>query len=197
LIFLTGKFIENQHHQKDIKIATSKELAMRYLSSPMMTGYTTVNERMMIFEMKMRRIEINRPIQIRVSILECWKLIMYDYYFNVLKKAFGPRIKLLYTDTNSYIVELSSKDILEDLKAILNTLDTSNFPKSNHSLAELFTQEHAADLFYFKSDILAFIAIRAKVYSLIRTNTRDGNILLDIISKLKGVNRSSVETLGL
>jgi hypothetical protein len=197
-----GKFIENQRQQKDIKIAGTKEHAMKYLSSPMTTGYTLVNERMMIFEMIKRKIEINRPIQIGVSILEYSKVIMYDYYFTVLKKAFGSRIRLLYTDTDSYIVELLSKDIPNDLKSISSTLDTSNFPKSNHILAELFTEEHASNLFYFKSEvgadsILAFVAIRAKVYSLIRTNTKDGNTLLEIISKLKGVNRSSVEKLGM
>lgn len=197
-----GKFIENQRRQKDIKIAGTKEQAMKFLSSPMTTGYSLVNNRMMIFEMIKRKIEINRPIQIGVSILEYSKYIMYDYYFSVLKKAFGPRIRLLYTDTDSYVVELLSKDILIDLKSISSTLDTSNFPKSNHILSELFTEKYASDLFYFKSEvgadnILAFVAIRAKVYSLIRTNTKDGDTLLKIISKLKGVNRSSVEKLGM
>lgn len=144
---------------------------------------------------------MKRPIQIGVSILELSKLIMYQYYFDVLKKTFGPRIKLLYTDTDSYIVQLYSKDLLQDLKSISSTLDTSEFPKSNHILSELHSKENASELFYFKSEvgaesILAFVAIRAKVYSLIHTNTKNGEELLEIISKLKGVNHDSVEALG-
>ena len=66
--------------------------------------------------MKKRKIVLNRPIQIGVTILEISKLIMYTYYFDVLKSSFGSRIKLLYTDTDSYIVELTSRNLLEDLK---------------------------------------------------------------------------------
>ena len=174
---------------------------MKYIGSPLTTSYSVVNKNMMIFEMKKRKIVLNRPIQIGVTILEVSKLIMYTYYFDVLKTSFGSRIKLLYTDTDSYIVELTSRNLLEDLKSIQSTLDTSNFPSENHYLSELFSLENASDLFYFKSevggdDILAFVAVRAKVYSLIRSSSKHGTQILEIISKLKGVNRSSVGLIG-
>ena len=174
---------------------------MKYIGSPLTTSYSVVNKNMMIFEMKKRKIVLNRPIQIGVTILEISKLIMYTYYFDVLKSSFGSRIKLLYTDTDSYIVELTSRNLLEDLKSIQSTLDTSNFPSENHYLSGLFSLENASDLFYFKSevggdDILAFVGVRAKVYSLIRSSSKHGTQILEIISKLKGVNRSSVGLIG-
>ena len=46
------------------------------------------------------------------------------------------------------------------------------------------------------SNIIAFIAIRAKVYSLISESSENGVSCLDILNKLKGVNKSSVEMLG-
>ena len=70
---------------------------MKYIASPLTTSYAVVNKNMMIFEMKKRKIVLNRPIQIGVTILEISKLIMYTYYFDVLKSSFGSRIKLLYT----------------------------------------------------------------------------------------------------
>ena len=144
---------------------------------------------------------LNRPIQIGVTILEVSKLIMYTYYFDVLKISFGSRIKLLYTDTDSYIVEWSSRTLLDDLKSIQSALDTSNIPSKKHYLSELYSSENTADLFYFKSEVggddtLAFVGVRAKVYSLIRTSSKHGTQILEIISKLKGVNIASVGLIG-
>ena len=62
----------------------------------------------------------------------------------------------------------------------------------------------ADEVHYFKSEvdadeILAFIAIRAKVYTLIRAENGDGvgETIIKILSKLKGVNKDYVNTLGL
>ena len=198
-----GKFIENQRDQKDIKIVTSKDQAIKMLNSPLTSSYSVVNQNLMIFECIKRKITINRPISIGVSILELSKMIMYSYYFDVLKKAFGSRIKLLYTDTDSFVLELKSDDLLRDLNAIRHTLDTSNFIKSGHYLSELYSRQFASELFYFKSEvgsdeILAFVAIRSKVYTLIRAESGEdpSETIIRILSKLKGVNKNYVDTLG-
>ena len=129
------------------------------------------------------------------------KLVMFNYYHNVLKKSFGDRVKLLYTDTDSFVIELRTRDLYADLSVISHTLDTSNFPKENHYLSGLFTNDYNSELFYFKSevggdDIVAFIALRAKVYSLIRIGEKRGEMIIEILNKLKGVNRDAVETIG-
>ena len=198
-----GKFIENQRDQKDIKIVTSKDQAIKLLNSPLTSSYSVVNQNLMIFECIKRKITINRPISIGVSILELSKMIMYSYYFDVLKKAFGSRIKLLYTDTDSFVLELKSDDLLRDLNAIRHTLDTSNFIKSGHYLSELYSRQFTSELFYFKSEvgsdeILAFVAIRSKVYTLIRAESGEdpSETIIRILSKLKGVNKDYVNTLG-
>ena len=125
------------------------------------------------------------------------------YYFDVLKEAFGSRIKLLYTDTDSFVLELKTDNLLRDLNAISHTLDTSNFIKSRHYLSELYSRQFTSELFYFKSEegsdeILAFVAIRSKVYTLIRAESGEdpSETIIRILSKLKGVNKDYVNTLG-
>ena len=198
-----GKFIENQREQKDIKIVTSRDQAIKLLNSPLTSSYSVVNQNLMIFECIKRKITINRPISIGVSILELSKMIMYAYYFDVLKEAFGSRIKLLYTDTDSFVLELKTDNLLRDLNAISHTLDTSNFIKSGHYLSELYSRQFTSELFYFKSEvgsdeILAFVAIRSKVYTLIRAESGEdpSETIIRILSKLKGVNKDYVNTLG-
>ena len=57
-------------------------------------------------------------------------------------------------------------------------------------------------MFYFKSEvgadeIVAFVALRAKVYSLISITEKDGKKIIEILSKLKGVNKNAVDAIGM
>ena len=127
---------------------------------------------------------------------------MFSYYHNILKKTFGDRVKLIYTDTNSFVLELRTRDLFNNLRSISHTLDTSNFPKTGHYLSDLFNSDKSSELFYFKSEvgvdeIVAFVSIRAKVYSLISISSKNGQDFIEILNKLKGVNRASVEALGM
>ena len=196
-----GKFIENQKDQTEIRYVQNGAEALTYLNSPYTKGYSVINESLIIFEQQKKKVVLDRPIQIGVTILEYAKLVMFSYYHDVLKKSFGDRVKLLYTDTDSFVIELRTRDLYADLSVISHTLDTSNFPKENHYLSGLFTNDYNSELFYFKSevggdDIVAFIALRAKVYSLIRVGEKRGEMIIEILNKLKGVNRDAVETIG-
>ena len=197
-----GKFIENQKNQTEIRYVQNGAEALTYLNSPYTKGYSVINESLIIFEQQKKKVVLDRPIQIGVTILEYAKLVMFSYYHDVLKKSFGDRVKLLYTDTDSFVIELRTRDLYADLSVISHTLDTSNFPKENHYLSGLFTNDYNSELFYFKSevggdDIVAFIALRAKVYSLIRVGEKRGEMIIEILNKLKGVNRDAVERIGM
>ena len=197
-----GKFIENQKNQTEIRYVQNGAEALAHLNSPYTKGYSVINESLIIFEQQKKKVVLDRPIQIGVTILEYAKLVMFSYYHDVLKKSFGDRVKLLYTDTDSFVIELRTRDLYADLSVISHTLDTSNFPRENHYLSGLFTNDYNSELFYFKSevggdDIIAFIALRAKVYSLIRVGEKRGEMIIEILNKLKGVNRDAVERIGM
>ena len=49
--------------------------------------------------MNKREIKLDKPIINGFMILELSKYIMYDFYYNVLKKRYGDKLKLLFTDT--------------------------------------------------------------------------------------------------
>ena len=98
---------------------------------------------------------------------------MYRYYYETLVAKYGSKIQLLYTDTDSLMVCLQSKNLNKDLEKIREMLDTSNFNK-NHPL---YLPDHASELFYVKMElpahsILAGVFLKAKSYALlIRPNT--------------------------
>jgi hypothetical protein len=59
-------------------------------------------------------IKYNRPIYVANAILDISKYIMADFWYNGIKKYYGDRIKLVYTDTDSLIVRIETKDPEKD-----------------------------------------------------------------------------------
>ena len=52
--------------------------------------------------------KLNKPIYIGVSILELSKLHMYQYYYGVMRITYDDKIKILYTDTDSFILHIET-----------------------------------------------------------------------------------------
>ena len=57
---------------------------------------------------------------------------MHEFYYNVMKEKYGEKIKLLYMDTDSLIMEITTADIYADIKnGLIDKFDTSDYPKNN------------------------------------------------------------------
>ena len=60
---------------------------------------------------------------------------MYQYYFNVFKKLYKDKVRLLMTDTDSLFYEIKTDDVYKDLfgedSKFKNLFDVSNFKKTN------------------------------------------------------------------
>ena len=60
-----------------------------------------------------------------LSILDLSKIVIYDYRYVCVKSTYGKKATLCYTDTDSFIVHIKSKDIYaEDVET---QFDTSNY----------------------------------------------------------------------
>ena len=75
--------------------------------------------------------ELNKQIAVGFCVLEISKLIMYRFYYKVLKAKYGEKCTLLFTDTNSLCREIGTRDLYEDFGEILDELDTSNYQYLN------------------------------------------------------------------
>ena len=80
--------------------------------------------------MKRTKIVFNKPIYIRMNILDISKNWMYNFYYNVMNERYNERIKLLYMDTDSLIIEIKTDDFYSDVKnSLIEHFDTSDYPK--------------------------------------------------------------------
>ena len=52
--------------------------------------------------------KLNKHIYIGVRILELSKLHTHQYYYDVMKNKYDDKIKLLYTDTDSFIFHVGT-----------------------------------------------------------------------------------------
>ena len=82
---------------------------------------------MVIIELNRLKINFNKPIHIRFTILRISKIIIYDFHYNYMKKNFGNNVKLLYTDTDSFIYYIFLPDFYEYIIRDINMFDTSDY----------------------------------------------------------------------
>jgi len=81
--------------------------------------------------MKKKRLVMNKPVNTGMTILEDSKILMYDFYYNQLKARYGPKCELIYTDTDSLILDIQREDVYKDMNENQRVYDTSNYPKDH------------------------------------------------------------------
>ena len=74
---------------------------------------------------------------------------MFSFYYKVMKERYGDGIRLLYTDTDSVIIEIQTESLHEDMLKYLQHYDTSNFTPDH----PLYTDKNKKVLGKFKDEI--------------------------------------------
>ena len=100
-----------------------------------------------------------------MSILDYSKIHMYSFYYDVLKPKHQDNIKLVYTDTDSYVIKVETDDLYEDFKEINEYMDFSdynvehpNYDKTNKKVLGKFKDEMNGKI------ITHFIGLKPKAY---------------------------------
>ena len=54
---------------------------------------------------------------------------MYDFHYNYIKKKYGNRAKLLFTDTDSLTYKIEAEDVYNDFWNVKDMFDNSDYPE--------------------------------------------------------------------
>ena len=186
-----GKTMENLRKRVDVKLVRSHEedKMRRLIADPSFARATVFDDNLAAIHMHKTKLLLNRPVYVGMSILDLSKHHMYDFYYNVLKKKYGDRCRLLYTDTDSLLIEIQTENVYADMAATADLYDTSDYPKDH----PLYSATNKKVLGKMKDEcagvpIAENVGLRPKMYSILRADEKT-------IRKAKGVKRAIVKKL--
>ena len=164
-----GKFIENVRNYTEIRICNSEDSFRKVCLLQHVKSFNIINENLVVVMKKPSSIKLNKPLAVGFSILELSKLFMYQSYYDIFMPHFGKKnISLCFSDTDSFLLQVKTDNLLNDMKKLGYLFDFSKYPK-NHNLYDSSKANH---LFYFKDELCGkaaithFIGLRPKCYSM-------------------------------
>ncbi|KAF8795495.1 hypothetical protein HNY73_003339 [Argiope bruennichi] len=162
-----GKTMENLRNRVTIDLVTDERKSRKLVASPAFHAFTIINDDLVSVQRKKTSLLLNRPIYVGFSILDISKIIMYDFHYNFIKKLYGERAKLLFTDTDSLCYCIHTLDIYKDIYENISLFDTSNYPP-NHFLYNPINNKVLGKMKDELSGNIAceFVGLKAKMYSL-------------------------------
>ena len=131
-----GKTMENVRNRLKIKFIKKDDYReiIKHQSKLTFNGIHKSYENCDSYTHKQNEVLMDKPIYLGFSVLELSKLLMYETYYDILQSYFGQEnIQLHYMDTDSFVLSVSTKDIIKDLKNLEDIFDFSNLDK-NHEL---------------------------------------------------------------
>ena len=102
---------------------------------------------------------------------------MYEFWYDYIKRKYGQKAKLCYTDTDSFIFHIKTEDFFEDIsKDVERWFDTSNYDKNDKRTLPIGKDKKVPGL--FKDELGGKImtevfAIRPKTYAYLMDNGSD------------------------
>ena len=76
---------------------------------------------------------LHKPIYLGQAVLDISKTLMFEFWYDYLKPIYGDKIRLCYTDTDSFIMHIKTEDFYKDISADIDRwFDTSNFDKNDN-----------------------------------------------------------------
>ena len=183
-----GKTMENLREHVDVKLVRASEdnRLRRLIASPSYARANIFDNDLVAIQMHKSHLKLNRPIYVGVCVLDLSKHFMYDFYYNQLKKWYGEHCQLLYTDTDSLLLEIQTEDVYKDMGVNASLYDTSNYPKDHPQ----YSEENKKVVGKMKDEcagriIAEYVGLRPKMYSILEADGRN-------IKKAKGVKKSVV-----
>ena len=128
----------------------------------------------MAIEMRKTEVLMNKPTAVGQAILDISKTLMYEFYYDYLKSLYQDRVELSYMDTDSFMLQIQTKDLFEDITSDVDRwFDTSNQHRNDNRPLEIGKSKKVIGK--FKDELggkilTEFVALRVKTYAYVQLN---------------------------
>ena len=163
--FVYGKTVQNYRKHRDIKLVSTEYKRNKLASEPNYHSTKCISKHLLVMEMKKTKVKINKPIYLGQAVLDLSNTLMFEFWYDYLKPMYDDKIRLCYTDTDSFIRHIKTDNFYKDISANVDKwFDTSNFNKNDNRPLEIVKNKKV--LGKFKDEIggkimTNFVALRA------------------------------------
>ena len=183
-----GKSMENVLNKSNIKLINNDpEKLLRLIKQPNFEHIHKISDKQVLVQSKRIKTKFNKPIYLGSVILETSILYMYKFWYDYLKVKYVDNINLIYTDTDSFVLEIFTDDVYKDIKNVNHLFDFSEYPKDH----KYYNVKNEKKLGIFKDELhgkimTEFSCLKPKIYSFefIENNSIKNN------KKHKGIKKS-------
>ena len=170
-----GKTMENLRKRVDVRLVTDEKKLLKLTSKPTYVSSKIFNENLVAVHKIKEKLTLNRPAYVGMCILDLSKTLMYSFHYNYIKKKYGDKAKLLFTDTDSLTYEIEAEDVYQDFWNDIYLFDNSDYPESS----PYFDKTNKKVIGKFKDEaagvpICEFVGLRSKMYSYMKDDQKGG-----------------------
>ena len=185
-----GKTIENIRKRQNIHLVDDRKKALKLSSRPNFDRCTIFDRNLIAIHMKKTEVYFNKPVYVGQSILDLSKTLMFDFHYNYIKKKYHKKAELLFTDTDSLMYEIKTKDFYKDISPdILTKFDTSDYNPNHKSGIPTGINKKVIGMFKDEvagKQITHFVGLRPKLYSYKVEDEKE-------LKKCKGIKKNVIK----
>ena len=123
-----GKTCENLKKRSDIRLVTTDAQRRKLTDKPHCQSFRIFGEDLAAVQLEKSFTKIDKPTPVGFKVLEASKLVMMRFYYDELKQWYGDRVHMLFTDTDSFMLEVETPDWEADMFAHKSHFDLSFYP---------------------------------------------------------------------
>ena len=168
IILFSGK-LRKTWEIRYIKLVTTNERRNKLVSEPNYCMTKHFSEDLQAIEMRKTKILMNKPVYLGQAILDISKILLYEFWYDYIKRKYREKAKLWYMDTDSFIIYIETEYFYKDIaQGIDKWFDTSSYNEKDKRPLPIGINKKVIGM--FKDELgekimIEFCALRAKTYA--------------------------------
>ena len=169
-----GKKMENLWKGINVTLVNNEKGFLKHTSQPIHITHKVFDKKYAAIHEIKPILTFNKPIYVRLTVLELSRWLMYDFHYNFIEKKIDA--ELLFTDTNSPTYEVKSEDVYEKFFKLKHLFDFSNFSKDS----KFYDSQNEIIISKMKVvnkgiSINKFVGLKSKMHSMLLDDNRESS----------------------